>query len=136
MLGNRVSAKVEQEGLDVHEMGVPGYINEDPKVPEGHVSHPAAEPRPALIPRNGLKHYTVVVGGLDTATLKSVWSGLCLPGEKPPSQDFLIVYPHMTTMQGNRFRFRGGDSLEVSASLRRLFSAPNGREITVNVEKG
>ena len=28
-MGNRVSAAVEIAGLDVHEMGVEGYINED-----------------------------------------------------------------------------------------------------------
>jgi hypothetical protein len=28
-MGMRVSAKTEIEGLDIHEMGVPGYVNED-----------------------------------------------------------------------------------------------------------
>ena len=114
VLGNRVSAQVELDGLDVHEMGVLGYINEDPKTPEGHLAHPSAEPRPATVPTNGQKHYTIVISGLDGKTLKAIWSELCLPGEKPPAGDFLHVYPHMTTVQGNRFRFRGGDPNEVS----------------------
>ena len=108
VLGNRVSAKVELDGLDVHEMGVLGYINDDPKTPEGHLAHPSAELRPATVPTNGQKHYTVVISGLDGKTPKAIWSELCLPGEKPPPGDFLSVYPHMTTVQGNRFRFRGG----------------------------
>jgi hypothetical protein len=136
VLGNRVSARVEQEGLDVHEMGVSGYISEDPKVPEGHVMHPSPEPRPATTPTNGVKHYTLVVSGIEPETVKSVWSGLCLPGDKPPSPEFLDVYPHMTTMQGNRFRFRGGDPLEITASLRRLLSAHSGyKNVNVSMER-
>ncbi len=38
LIGNRVKPAVELQGLDVPEMGVLGYINEDPKTPEGHVS--------------------------------------------------------------------------------------------------
>jgi Amt family ammonium transporter len=29
VVGNRVTARAEVEGLDIHEMGVPGYVNED-----------------------------------------------------------------------------------------------------------
>lgn len=123
ILGIRVSAKVEQEGLDVNEMGVPGYINDDPKTPEGHVTHPVAEPRPAVVPTNGANHYTITVGGIDAGVLKKVWSDLCQPGDKPPDPDFLKVYPYMTTVQGNRFHFRGGDPADVSASLNRLLTA-------------
>ena len=136
VLGNRVSAKVEQDGLDVHEMGVVGYINEDPKVPEGHLTHPAAEPRPALVPANGQQQYTLVVAGIEADALKTIWSNLCQPGTAPPSNDFLIVYPVMTTFQGNRFRFRGGDPVEVSASLRRLFTASGFKSVTVRVDHG
>jgi hypothetical protein len=28
-MGNRVTAKTEVEGLDIHEMGVPAYVDED-----------------------------------------------------------------------------------------------------------
>ena len=137
VLGNRVSAQVEQDGLDVHEMGVLGYINEDPKTPEGHLAHPSAEPRPATVPTNGQKHYTIVVSGLDGKTLKAIWSELCLPGVKPPAGDFLTVYPHMTTVQGNRFRFRGGDPTEVRASMGRLFANGSGhKDVKVTVENG
>jgi hypothetical protein len=122
ILGNRVAANVEMDGLDVHEMGVAGYISDDPKVPEGHVTHPAAEPRPAMVPTNGVKHYTIAVDGIDPKVLKKVWSDLCLPSEKPPDPDFLKVYPHMTTVQGNRFRFRGGDPEEISACLNRVLT--------------
>ncbi len=123
LIGNRVSAEVEQQGLDVHEMGVAGYISEDPKVPEGHITHPSAEPRPAMAPSNGVSHYTLVVDGVDPAALKQIWSDLCLPSARAPDKDFLAIYPHMTTVQGNRFNFRGGNRDELSKSLGRLFAS-------------
>jgi Amt family ammonium transporter len=135
IVGNRVTLHVEQEGLDIHEMGVAGYISEDPTVPEGHVSHATAEPRPATAPANGLKHYTVAISGIDAGTLKQIWSDLCQPTSNPPDPDFLKVYPHMTTVQGTRFRFRGGDPTVVSACLNRLFTgrskSVHGLKVTV-----
>ena len=38
LIGNRVSPEVELQGLDIPEMGVLGYINDDPKTPEGHLA--------------------------------------------------------------------------------------------------
>ncbi len=135
IVGNRVSPEVEQQGLDVPELGVLGYISEDPTVPEGHITHPSAEPRQATVPPNGVKHFTIVVGNVDLSALKKVWSDLCQPSEKPPDPDFLRVYPHMTTVQGNRFRFRGGNPAEVSQSLHRLLAARNlGMALKVAVE--
>ena len=128
LMGIRVSAEVEQQGLDIEEMGVPGYINDDPKLPEGHLSHPSADPRAATVPANGAKRYTLVVIGLDGNTLTNIWSKLCLPAKKPPDMDFLKIYPYMTTVQGNRFRFRGGDPKDLSTSLGRLFSTQSGNQ--------
>ena len=31
------------------------------------------------------------------------------------------MYPYVTTVQGNRFRFRGGDPSVMSGNLQRLF---------------
>ena len=39
-----------------------------------------------------------------------------------PAPEFRAVYPYLTTVQGNRFRFRGGDPSAVSANLERLFA--------------
>lgn len=120
LVGNRVRPEVELQGLDVPELGVMGYINEDPKAPEGHVLHPSAEPRQAQTPPKDRKRYSVSVSGLTPAQLKAIWSDLCLPGEAPPPPEFLQVYPHMTTLQGTLFRFRDGEPAEVCASLVRL----------------
>jgi Amt family ammonium transporter len=119
LVGNRVSPEVEIQGLDVPELGVLGYINEDPKTPEGHVIHPPAEPRHALVPPNG-KRFTVVIEGLEPDLLKDIWSALCQPGEPGPSEDFRAVYPYMTTLRGKTFTFRDGDPETIRDALARL----------------
>ncbi|MBY0523984.1 MAG: ammonium transporter [Gemmataceae bacterium] len=121
LMGNRVSAEVELQGLDIPEMGVLGYINEDPKTPEGHFSSTSAEPRPALAPPpKGGGRFVVTVQGADSDTLKETWSEMCKPSAGPPPKEFLLIYPQMTTMQGNRFRFRGGDPEVIRGSMERL----------------
>jgi hypothetical protein len=119
LFGNRVSPEVEVQGLDIHEMGVLGYINEDPKSPEGHVAHPPMEPRRALTPPNG-KRFTVVIEGVDARVLREIWSDLCLPSAEEPSQDFRAVYPFVTTLEGKTFRFRDGDPETMRDALARL----------------
>ncbi len=135
LVGNRVSAEVELQGLDVHELGVLGYINEDPKVPEGHISQPPAEPRHASVPPNG-KRFTVVVEGLNPDALKQAWSELCQPGSRVPSLDFLTIYPAMTTVVGNCFTFRGGDPQAVCAALQRLLQTHgNGAIVSARLQQ-
>ena len=135
LIGMRVRPEVELQGLDVPELGVMGYINEDPKVPEGHVAHPSAEPRHAEVPPDGQKRFTVVVEGVAQDQLTRVWSGLCQPGQQPPPPDFLAIYPQMTTVKGNRFRFRGGDPEATRQRLERLLrSYANGSPLRVSVE--
>jgi Amt family ammonium transporter len=119
LIGNRVSAEVELQGLDVPEMGVLGYIHEEPTSPEAHAIHPPAEPRHATAPPNG-KRFTVVVSGVEASLLKAIWSGLCQPNDHAPSADFLAVYPYMTTLQGRTFTFRGGDPDTICDALERL----------------
>ena len=55
------------------------------------------------------------------ADLMHVWSSLCQSGPLPPPPEFKEVYPFVTTVKGNRFRFRGGDPARLSASLERLY---------------
>lgn len=136
LIGNRVSAAEELGGLDIPEMGVLGYINEDPKSPEGHVVHPSAEPKPALLPRNGQQKFTVVVDGVDTPSLINTWSALCQPNDNPPPAEFLAIYPHMTMCQGNRFRFRGGDPEKTRYNMEILFKSKlKNQPVTVKVDK-
>src|SRR5262249_13538828 len=78
------------------------------------------EPRPALAPPNGQKRFTVVIDGVDGEMLRHVWSELCQAGERPPEPEFRAVYPYMTTMQGNRFRCRGGEPSLIQNNLQQL----------------
>ena len=88
------------------------------------------------MPRNGVRHFTLVVDGTDGATLRHAWSDLCQPpGDKRITPEFLDIYPHMTTLQGNRFRFRGGDSDQLRESMQRLLQDRlKGNRVKVTVE--
>ena len=83
-----------------------------------------AEPRAATVPPNGQKHFTVIVEGTDNRKLIHAWS-IALPGRasRPAAVEFKQVYPFFTTVQGNRFRFRGGDPEMMSESLQRIFQS-------------
>ena len=109
----------ESEGLDraVHgEVGFDlGLLHEAP------IEREAPEPRPALVPPSDQKRFTIVVEGGTNGDLMHVWSGLCQASNQPPSPEFRAVYPHLTTVQGNRFRFRGGDPEIVRDNLQTLF---------------
>jgi hypothetical protein len=41
---------------------------------------------------------------------------------QPVPEEFKEVYRYMTTVQGNRFRFRGGDPLTIRTKLERLLA--------------
>ena len=49
------------------------------------------------------------------------WSNLCQVGSGPPAPEFRAVYPFVTTVQGNRFNFRGGDPSQMRETMQRLF---------------
>ena len=44
------------------------------------------------------------------------------PGATPPEPEFKAVYPYFTTLSGNRFRFRGGDSFTLRGELQKLLT--------------
>ncbi len=123
VIGNRTRPEVEIGGLDIPEMGVLGYINDDPTSPEGHVLHPSADPKSALVPPAAKNRFYVVVEGLAPDKIAAIWSELCKPSTSPPSAEFLAVYPKMTTLQGTRFRFTSGNAEDVRKQLARLLQA-------------
>jgi ammonium transporter len=132
LVGFTADAREETEGLDRSEHGEVGF---DlglalESVPEA----PAHEPRPALVPPNGVRRFTVVVEGVDPAELKNTWSELCGAGAAPPPAEFRAVYPYMTTVQGNRFRFRGGDPQALSENLRQVLQSRVKAPLRVHVE--
>jgi ammonium transporter, Amt family len=131
-LGNfSTDRKSELEGLDETEHGEVGFDF------TGAYSAPSsggAEPKAAKVPP-GQKHFDVVVEGIDNGGLIKAWSELCLPTDQPIDPDFKAVYPYVTTVQGNRFRLRGGDPARVSSSIQKLFSKKLGRVLKVRVEE-
>ena len=62
------------------------------------------------------------------------WSELCLPSQKAPAE-FKAVYPNMTTVQGNRFLFRGGDQALMRDSLQKLFQNRLNAQVRAKVEE-
>jgi ammonium transporter, Amt family len=114
-----LDARSEGEGLDRSEHGEVGF-DLGPAlelVPET----PLHEPRAATVPPDGNHRFTVVVQGVKTDDLIHAWSDLCQVGPTPPAPEFRAVYPYVTTVQGNRFRFRGGDPSVMRENLERLF---------------
>ncbi len=123
--------KSEGEGLDRSQHGETGFD----LGPELEMA-PAAEgptPRAALVPPNGEKRFSVVVDGVDDGNLMHVWSELCQPSPNVPPE-FRTIYPNVTTVQGNRFRFRGGDPDTMRSSLESLFQQHFKNKLQVHVE--
>ena len=95
----------------------------------------AQEPRAASVPPNGeQKRFTIVVDGATNGDLIHAWSALCQVGSKPPSEEFRAVYPYLTTVQGNRFRFRGGNPDAIRNSLTQLLRAKLPGTVRARVE--
>jgi ammonium transporter len=129
-----LDTKSENEGLDRSEHGEVGF-DLGPAL-ESVAERPPQEPRPAMVPPDGQARFTVVVEGASNDDLIHVWSDLCQAGPKPPSPEFRAVYPYVTTVQGNRFRFRGGDPKTMRVHLERLFQEQmEGTPIRTHVER-
>jgi ammonium transporter, Amt family len=111
--------QAESEGLDRNQHGEVGFDLglAYEQVPET----PPTEPRSATAPPNGKGRFTLIVEGSSPAQLIHTWSELCQAGPRPAPEELRAVYPFLTTVQGNRFHFRGGDPTAMSASLTRLF---------------
>jgi Amt family ammonium transporter len=131
--GFTAPAEAEAEGLDVSEHGEVGFDLVGPNVEETpEMKLPV--PRPATVPPNGQERFTVVVEGAPWKEVAAAWGGLCQAGAKPPSEAFRAVYPYVTTVQDNRFRFRGGDKQAMRDNLQRLFHDALGRAVKAQVE--
>jgi ammonium transporter len=118
-VGFTLDARAESEGLDRCAHGEVGF-DLGPALEYAAAGEPE-EPRPASVPPDGEKRFTVVIEGASNGDLIHAWSDLCQAGAKPPSPEFKTVYPHLTTVQGNRFRFRGGDPNVMRDNLQHLF---------------
>ena len=91
-------------------------------------------PRAAIAPPSGGKRFTLVVEGPSKEALLGTWSSLCQEGPGAPSADFLAVYPFLSTVSDNKFRFSGGNQTMVRESLTRLLQKSFGQEVQVTAE--
>lgn len=129
VVGIRVSPEEEMEGLDIGEHGNEGYYG---FVMERETVTGTTEPRAAMMPPAG-KRYSIVVEGASNGELIESWAALCQPGTATPAE-FKAIYPYMTTVQGNRFQFRGGDPNTMKENLTKLLQARLKGPIKVRVE--
>jgi Amt family ammonium transporter len=132
-VGFCLPAKTEGLGLD---RGVHGEVGFDlDPVEEAAAEVHYHEPKAANVPPNGHRRFTVVVEGANNGDLMHTWSSLCQVGGKPAPNEFKTVYPYVTTVQGNRFRFRGGDPVMLRENLEKLFRDQlDGSAIRTHVE--
>jgi ammonium transporter len=131
VMGFTTDDEDEVTGLDRTEHGEVGF---DLGLALESVGGPVSmEPRPAIKPPNGVTHFGIVVEGIPETTLMKAWSELCQPNKTVPVE-FKNVYPYLTTVQGNRFNFRGGDQQMMSDSLKRLFEARLKQPVKTKVE--
>ena len=122
----KTDEKGEADGLDRTEHDEVGF---DFSAATESVTVISTEPRAASEPR-GDGRFEVVLAGADTKELMKAWSDLCLPKDDAPDADFLAVYPHVTTIRGTTFRFRGGDPAELAKKLGSLFTRRIGKAVT------
>jgi ammonium transporter, Amt family len=130
-IGFTVSAKDEAAGLDLSQHGEVG-VDVGPEL-DGHLA--SKEPKSAASPppNGGSKKFAISVSGATEQQLIAAWSQLCQSGEGPPSKEFAAVYPYVTTVSGNTFRFRGGDPVALKTALQKLFADKLGGTLTATV---
>jgi hypothetical protein len=89
------------------------------------------EPRAAKVPPGG-KRFAVVLEGIQNGELLKAWSDLCQPGTRP--EQFTTVYPYVTTVQGNRFTFRGGEPEKMRDNIEKLFQGALRTPVKARIE--
>jgi ammonium transporter len=116
---------VEQElaGMDRTVHGEAGFDYVDGKIAQDGPTSPRVEPKPAAAPPasdDNEERFTLVVEGPPPAELRKAWLKLCEPNETPASPEFKLLYRYMTSLSGNKFRFRGGNHLTIRENLRKV----------------
>ena len=136
VFGFCLDPRSEIEGLDRAEHGEVGFDTHSAL--EMVLERRWAGHSNVVAPPEGLdQRFTIVLEGVDSPQLTTAWSSLCQTGDTPPPPAFQEVYPYMTTVQGNRFHFRGGDPRKLSGNLQTLFRERTGvPTVTARVEAG
>jgi len=121
----------ESIGLDLSQHGEVG-------VDVGQIEDEAIirEPQSASKPRGNTDagRFTVVIDGANPADIQSAWTQLCQPTEKAPKTEFVELYKYLTTVNGTRFKFRGGNPVEIKRLLAKLFEDTLDANVKTHVE--
>ena len=130
-IGFMAVSEEEVEGLDRTEHGETGFdFGYGYEV--AAITNPA-EPRSAIVPPNGVGRFHIMVEGANNGDLIHAWSEMCKPTPEP-TPEFKAIYRYVTTVQGNRFQFRGGDPESMKANVQKLFEKALKRTLRVKVE--
>lgn len=135
LFGFSLDPRSEIEGLDRAEHGEVGFDTHS--VLEMALERRWSGQSNIPVPPDGFaKRFTVVLDGVDGPRLTKAWSSLCKAGTVP-SEDFKELYLYMTSVQGNRFQFRGGDARRLSSNLQILIrERTKVPTVTARVEEG
>ena len=130
--GFTTDAASEEEGLDTTEHGEVGF-DIGPALLTA-ADRPGPMPRAAVAPPSGGKRFSLNVEGVNSTLLHKAWSDLCQATATPPSGEFKLIYPNVSTVSGNKFRFSGGDPSAARDAMTRLLQRSLGSGIKVSVE--
>jgi Amt family ammonium transporter len=131
VMGFMAATDEEVEGLDRIEHGETGFdFGYGYEVAQ--IINPA-EPRAAIVPPNGARRFHIVVEGANNGDLLHAWSEMCKP-TPDPTPEFRAIYRYVTTVQGNRFQFRGGDQDAMKENVQKLFERTLKRQLRVKIE--
>jgi len=83
----------------------------------------SSEPRAAMTPPVRGNRFTVSLEGVEPTAMMSRWRELCGTQAGPPSDAFKSIYSNVTTIRGNKFRFRGGEREQMRRNLETLFKS-------------
>lgn len=131
LYGFVTDAESEIAGLDQTEHGETGF---DFSLGTESVGALSAMPKAATFPPDGKSRFSVLVEGIRSEKLATVWSDLCQPG-KGTNPDFLAVYPKVTSLQGNRFRFVAGSPEQIREQLAKALQAAGAGPVKTVLEK-
>ena len=120
-IGFSVKPTDEGAGLDLSQHGETGF-DMGPDVDAGAIVEPKSATNPPSMAAGKAERFTVVLDGADATKLRTVWVDMCKPYEGKPRKEFDTVYKYLTTISGNKFRFRGGNPADIKAALAKLFS--------------
>jgi ammonium transporter len=132
VFGFATSTQAEVEGLDRTEHGESGF--DFGLAMESASSIVGAEPRAATAPPSVKgSRFAVLVDGAAPNDLIHTWADLCRPDAKT-TPEFKTLYPYVTTVEGNRFTFRGGDRELMRDQLERLIESRLNKDVKTRVE--